>query len=154
MASFNGFLRKSPSHRLENYFQSRGAETPDGFDWTSQGRGAELVKAIEDLLSELPTQKQDALEAELDHLASLANSNGLLSAEQVCAGQGINLEDLEGVQDVLLMLSVKHPHLLDRVSAQASLMQRTGGKQWSAFQFEDDGRRLGSSPVKTPATAS
>lgn len=138
MASYNGFLRKSPSHRLEQFFRSRNLKILDGFDWTSEGRGTALVQSIDALLSNLSHLMQDTLKAELDHLASLANDNGLLSAEQVCAGQGIDLEGFEGVQDVLLMLSVEQPHLIDRVSAQASLIQRTGGKQWSAFQFEDD----------------
>lgn len=140
MASYNGFLRKSPSHRLDAYFQSNGIRTPEDVDWSSNGRGTVLVTAIERLLSELPQQKQDALQAQLDHLASLANSNGLVAAEQVCAWENIDLEGLEGVEDVLLLLALSHPHLLDRVSAQASLMQRTGGNQWSAFQFEDDGK--------------
>ena len=60
-------------------------------------------------------------------------------AEQICAGQDIDLEGLEGVQDVLLMLAIDYPQVLDRVVAQASLMRRTGGKNWSAFQFDDDG---------------
>ncbi|SEW32924.1 hypothetical protein SAMN04488515_2366 [Cognatiyoonia koreensis] len=140
MASYNGFLRKSPSHRLEKYFHFKGVETRKDFDWTSTGRGTELVESINGLLAELSDLKQDVLKAEIDHLASLANDNGLLSAEQVCAGQSIDLEGFEGVQDILLMLSVEHPHLIDRVSAQASLIQRTGGKQWSAFQFENDGK--------------
>ncbi|MGH1575734.1 hypothetical protein [Planktotalea sp.] len=122
------------------FFQSKGLQAPDGFDWASEGRGTALVASIESLLSDLTDRQQDALKAELDHLASLANSNGLLSAEQICAGQSIDLEGLEGVEDVLLLLAIQYPHLLDRVSAQASLMQRTGGKQWSAFQFEDDGK--------------
>jgi hypothetical protein len=64
----------------------------------------------------------------------------MLAAEQVCAGQGIDLEGLKGVQDVLLTLSIDHPQVVDRVSAQASLMRKTGGKNWSAFQFDDDGK--------------
>ncbi len=140
MASYNGFLRKSPSQRLEQFFQARDVFPPDNFDWNSEGRGTALVEAIDDLVTELAAHQQDSLKAELDHLASLANSNGLLSAEQICAGQGIDLEGLEGIEDVLLMLSVDHPNLVDRVATQASLMQRTGGKQWSAFQFEDDGK--------------
>lgn len=140
MASFNGFLRKSPSHRLELFFQSRGVEIPDDFDWTSKGRGTALVESIDGLLSDLSDLRKELLKAELDHLASLANDNGLLSAEQIFAGQGLDLEGFEGVQDVLLMIAIDHPNLIDRVSAQASLIQRTGGKQWSAFQFEDDGK--------------
>jgi len=139
MASFSGFIRKSPAHRLRHFFEVRGVDAPDEFDWTSDGRGTALVRSIENLLSNLTDRQQDALKAELDHLASLADSNGLISAEQICAGQGIDIEGLEGVQDVLLMLSVDHPQILDRVAAQASLMRRTGGKNWSAFQFDDDG---------------
>ena len=41
---------------------------------------------------------------------------------------------------MLLMLATDHPKTLERVSVQASLMQRTGGRNWSAFQFEDDGK--------------
>lgn len=139
MASFSGFIRKSLPDRLRHFFAVRGVDAPEDFDWTSEGRGTALVRSIEDLLSNLTDLQQDALKAELDHLASLADSNGLLSAEQICAGQGIDLEGLEGVQDVLLMLAIDHPQVLDRVSAQASLMRRTGGKNWSVFQFDDDG---------------
>jgi len=95
--------------------------------------------SIEELLLSLTDRQQDALKAELDHLASLADSTGLLSAEQICAGQRIDLEGLDGVQDVLLMLAIEHSQVLDRVATQASLMRRTGGKNWSAFQFDDDG---------------
>ncbi|MEM6622655.1 MAG: hypothetical protein AAF674_10535 [Pseudomonadota bacterium] len=63
----------------------------------------------------------------------------MLSADQVCRGHGIDLEGLEGVQDVLLMLAIDHPQVLDRVAAQASLLRRAGGKKWASFQFEDDG---------------
>lgn len=105
-----------------------------------EGRGTALVRSIEDLLAHMTDLKQDALRAELDYLASLADDIGMVSAEQICAGQGIDLEGLEGVQDVLLTLSIDHPRILDRVSAQASLMRRTGGKSWSAFQFDDDGK--------------
>ncbi|MBL4604524.1 MAG: hypothetical protein JKY02_02330 [Flavobacteriaceae bacterium] len=143
MASFNGFLRKSPPHSLAHFFQTKDMHIPDDFDWTSKGRGTALVDAINALLSEQANEEQDALKAELDHLASLADSNGLLCAEQICAGQQIDLETLEGVEDVLLMLAVNHPQLIDRVSAQASLMRRTGGKNWSAFQFENDGKPWG-----------
>ena len=128
-----------PLTGLRYFFEARGVEAPEDFDWTSEGRGTALVRSIEELLLSLTDRQQDALKAELDHLASLADSNGLLSAEQICAGQGIDLEGLEGVQDVLLILSIDHPQVLDRVAAQASLMRRTGGKNWSAFQFDDDG---------------
>lgn len=140
MASYNGFLRKSPSLRLEKYFRSRGVVLPEDFDWKTEGRGTALVKSIDALMSEQSDQKQDALKAELDLLSSLADADGMVSAEQICAGQGIDLDELEGVQEVLLMLSIDHPQVLDRVSAQASLMRRTGGKNWSAFQFEEDGK--------------
>ena len=140
MASYNGFLRKSPPQRLEQFFHAREVYPPEVFDWQNEGRGKALVAAIDDLLTELSAQRQDVIKAELDHLASLANSNGLLSAEQVCAGQGIEIESLQGVEDVLLMLSVDHPNLVDRVATQASLIQRTGGKQWSAFRIVDDGK--------------
>ena len=109
MASFSGFIRKSPPDRLRYFFEARGVEAPEDFDWTSEGRGTALVRSIEELLLSLTDRQQDALKAELDHLASLADSNGLLSAEQICAGQGIDLEGLEGVQDVLLILSIDHP---------------------------------------------
>ncbi len=139
MASFSGFIRKSPPDRLRRFFEERSVDAPEGFDWASDGRGTALVRSIENLLSNLTDRQQDALKAELDHLASLADSNGLISAEQICAGQDIDIEGLEGVQDVLLTLSVNHPQVLDRVAAQTSLMRRTGGRNWSAFQFDDDG---------------
>ncbi len=139
MASFSGFIRKSPADRLRNFFEVRGVYASDDFDWSSDGRGTALVRSIEELLLSLTDRQQDTLKAELDHLASLADSNGLLSAEQICAGQDIDLEGLEGVQDVLLMLAIDHPQVLDRVATQASLMRRAGPKYWSAFQFDDDG---------------
>ncbi|MFK7793200.1 MAG: hypothetical protein AB8B88_11095 [Devosiaceae bacterium] len=92
------------------------------------------------MLGELPDLKQDALKADLDLFHSLADANGLTAAERICAGEEINLEGLQGVQDVLLMLAVAHPWIIDRVAAEASLMRRTGGRNWSAFQFDDDGK--------------
>ncbi|WP_108819913.1 hypothetical protein [Pseudovibrio sp. Alg231-02] len=140
MGSFSGFIRKSPSQRLMRFFEARSVIVPESFDWTSSGRGGALVLSIEELLDSLPDRKQDNLKAELDHLASLANKSCLVSAEQVCAGHGIELEGFEGLQDILLMLAVDHPEIIDRIAAQSSLMRKTGGKQWSAFQFEDDGK--------------
>ena len=64
----------------------------------------------------------------------------MVSAEQVCPKMGIGLEGFEGVQDVLLMLALGHPQAFERVAVQASLNRRTGGKNWSAFQFDDDGK--------------
>lgn len=71
-------------------------------------------------------------------LASLADKNGLIGAEQICAGMKIDLEGLEGVPDVLFFLAIEHRKLIDRVWAQASMSRRTGGKYWSTFQFKDD----------------
>lgn len=140
MASFSGFIRKSPSERLRKFFIARGVPVPDDFDWTSEGRGTALVRSIEGLLAGLPDRQQDALQAELDHLASIADDTGMTGAVQVCAGQGIDLEGLEGVEDVLLMLAKDHPRMIDRVTVQASLMRRNGGRQWARFQFPDDGK--------------
>lgn len=139
MASYSGFLRKSPSTRLAAFLSARGVAIPDNFDWQSIGRGTAFVRELNTLINDLPQGLQDPVKAEFDHLASLANQNGLLSAEQICAAQGINLSGFEGIQDVLLMLAIEYPRILERVSVQASLIQRTGGKNWSAFQFEDDG---------------
>jgi hypothetical protein len=139
MASYSGFIRKAPTERLRNFFKIRDVIVPEDFDWSSTGRGTALVRALDELIAALPDRKQDALKAELDLLASLANDDGTTSAEQVCAGQRLNLDGLEGIQDVLLMLATDHPNIIDRVAAQASVMRRTGGKNWSAFQFEDNG---------------
>jgi hypothetical protein len=91
-------------------------------------------------LSNLPDRLQDKLRAELDHLTTLADSDGMKGAEEVCAGQRINLDGLQGNEDVLLMLAVDHPQIIDRVSAQTSLIRHTGGRNWAGFQFEEDGR--------------
>jgi len=140
MASLSGFLRKAPSKRIRAFFHARGVETPADFNWTSEGRGKAFVQSIETLLSGLPDQLQDRWRAELDHLTTLADSDGMKGAEEVCAGQGIDLDGLQGNEDVLLMLAVEHPQIIDRVSAQTSLIRHTGGRNWAGFQFEDDGR--------------
>lgn len=140
MASFTGFIRKSPPKRLQQFLNARGVDEPGDFDWTNEGRGTAFVRSVEALLEELPDRKQDAVKAELDLLASLADDNGMTGAVQVCAGQGIDLEGLEGVQDVLLMLAAHHPQAVDRVNVQASLMRRHGGRNWARFQFPDDGK--------------
>lgn len=140
MASFSGFLRKAPSARLKAFFAAKNVETPCDFNWTSTGRAKSFVNEINALIDDLPALTQDRLKAELDHLASLANDAVMVSAEQVCPTMGIDLEGLEGVQDVLLMLALDHPQAFERVAVQASLNRRTGGRHWSAFQFDDDGK--------------
>jgi len=140
MASFSGFIRKSPDARLEAFLTASGVDAPDEFNWQSQGRGTALVNDITALIADLPALRQDKVKAELDHLASLSTPQGMIAAEQICSAQRIDLDGLQGVQDVLLMLAIDHPKMLERVSVQASLMQRTGGKNWSAFQFDDDGK--------------
>ncbi|MEM6464967.1 MAG: hypothetical protein AAF679_00485 [Pseudomonadota bacterium] len=89
MASFSGFLRKSPSARLQAWFELRGVETPEDFNWQSAGRGTVFVSEITAVLDKLPARKQDALKAELDHLASLATDKGMLAAEQICPALGV-----------------------------------------------------------------
>ncbi len=140
MVSFSGFIRKSPSDRLKTCLEARGIKAPDNFDWTSEGRGTALVRSIEALLEDMPDTQQDAVKAELEFLATLANDDGLTGAAQVCAGEGIDLEGMEGVEDVLLMLATQHRRMIDRVQVQASLLHRTGGRQWARFQFPDDGK--------------
>ena len=140
MASFSGFLRKSPSGRLKILFEKRGVDIPPGFNWQSAGRGRKLVSEIKSLINALPALKQEEIKAELDFLASLANDRGMLAAEQVCSALGISLEGFEGSQDVILMLATEYPKALERVGTQASFSQRYGGRSWSAFQFEDDGK--------------
>lgn len=140
MASFSGFIRKSPTARLRSFLEARGVPAPEDFDWISEGRGTAFVRSIEGLLEELPDVRQDAVKAELEFLGTLATENGLSGAEQVCGGAGIDLEGLEGVEDVLLVLATLHPRMIFRVQVQASLLHRHGGKQWSRFQFPDDGK--------------
>lgn len=140
MASFSGFIRKSPDARLASFLRARGLHAPDDFNWQSEGRGTALVNDINSLIADLPDLNQDRIKAELDHLASLATAQTMTAAEQICSAQRIGLEGLQGIQDVLLMLAIDYPKILERVAVQASLMQRTGGKNWSAFQFEDDGK--------------
>jgi len=140
MASFSGFIRKSPDVRLATFLNAKGVHAPDDFNWQSEGRGTALVNDINGLIADLPDINQDRIKAELDHLASMATTQTITAAEQICSAQRIDLEGLQGIQDVLLMLATDHPKILERVAVQASLMQRTGGKNWSAFQFEDDGK--------------
>ena len=139
MASYSGFIRKSPPARLREFFAARRVELPDDFDWSCERRGTDFVRAVEVLVAELPDKLQDDIKAELDLLASLANANGLLGAEQTCPRAGIDIEGMEGIPDILLYLAVEHPHMIDRVAAHASMMRRTGGRDWSTFQFDADG---------------
>lgn len=139
MASYSGFLRKAPSARLKIFLEAKGVEMPDDFDWNSAGRSTAFVADLNAVIDELPDRQQDRLKAELDHLASLTNDAVMVSAEQICPTMGIDLEGSEGVQDVLLMLALDHPQAFERVAVQASLNRRTGGRNWSAFQFDDDG---------------
>ena len=140
MASFSGFIRKSPADRLQRYFGSRNMSAPDEFDWSSDGRGTELVRSIEALIAELPGKQQDATKAELDLLATLSDAVGLVAAEQVCSGEDIDIEGLDGIQDILLTLAIEHPILINRIEVQASMSRRHGGQNWSTFQFPNDGK--------------
>ncbi|MDX8347809.1 hypothetical protein SLH49_07410 [Cognatiyoonia sp. IB215446] len=113
---------------------------PDDFDWSSEGRGTDLVRSIERLLAELSDKRQDAMRAELDLLATLSDKVGLVAAEQVCSGENIDIEGLHGIQDILLFLAIEHPNLINRIEVQASMSRRHGGQNWSTFQFENDGK--------------
>ncbi len=140
MASFSGFIRKSPPEHLQRFFERRCVSAPDDFDWTSDGRGTQLVRSVEQLISELPENGQDAIKAELDLLATLSDTVGLIAAEQVCSGEDIDIEGLHGIQDILLFLAIEHPTLINRIEVQASMSRRHGGQNWSTFQFDDDGK--------------
>ena len=120
--------------------EARGVLADDDFDWTSEGRGTAFVNSIGALIASLPNAQQDAVRAELELLAELASDDGMNSVAHVCAGQSIDLEGLEGVEDALLMLATQHDRLIiDRVQVQASYLRKSGGKQWARFQFPDDG---------------
>ncbi|WP_148666131.1 hypothetical protein [Phaeobacter piscinae] len=124
---------------MKAFLEAKGVEMPEDFDRNSAGRGTAFVADLNAVIHELPDRQQDRLKAELDHLASLSNDAVMISAEQVCPMMGIDLEGSEGVQDVLLMLALDYPQAFERVAVQASLNRRTGGRNWSAFQFDDDG---------------
>ncbi|MEL6933840.1 MAG: hypothetical protein AAFO17_12240 [Pseudomonadota bacterium] len=140
MASFNGFIRKAPAQRLEQFCSARGLSVPDGFDWISEGRGTELVKSINALISDLPELKQDQIKAELGLLATLSDDVGTTATEQVCSGRGVEIEGMEGAEDVLLFIAIEHSDLLNKIEAQASMSRWNGGRNWSTFQFKDDGK--------------
>lgn len=140
MASFSGFLRKSPSARLKAFFESRGLEVPADFDWQSAGRGTAFVSEFRALIDDLHVLKQDELKAEIDLLATLSDTVGLIAAEQVCTGEEIDIEGLHGVQDILLFLAIEHPILINRIEVQASMSRRHGGQNWSTFEFDNDGK--------------
>jgi hypothetical protein len=89
---------------------------PDGFNWQSEGRGKALVDDITGIIAELTEGSQDRVKAELDHLASLATPQTMTAAEQICSAQHIDLEGLQGIQDVLLMLATDHTKILERVA--------------------------------------
>ncbi|MDO6481918.1 hypothetical protein [Shimia thalassica] len=140
MASFSGFIRKSPPVRLRDFLGARGVLADGDFDWCSDGRGAAFVKSIEALIACLPDAKQDVVKAELELLAELSSDDGMSGVAHVCAGEGIDLEGYEGVEDILLMLAVQFDRvMIDRVQVQASYLRKSGGKQWARFQFPDDG---------------
>ena len=138
MGSYSGFLRKAPGHRLKSYLEANGLHVDDGFDWQSEGRGNAYLRSLDEAIGKLPPQEQDRLRAHLDLLAGLATPGGRLSAEQICAGEGIDIEGHEGVEDVLLRLAVDHSNIMDRIIVQASLMRNSGGRQWSHFQLDKD----------------
>lgn len=141
MASFSAFIRKSPSERLQAFLAARGVQTDGDFDWSSDGRGGAFVKSIEALIAGLPDAQQDAVKAELELLAELASDDGMSGVAHVCAGEGVDLEGCEGVEDVLMMLATEHDRvMIDRVQVQASYLRKSGGKQWARFQFLDDGK--------------
>ena len=91
MASFSGFIRKSPAERLKRFFESRNVSATDDFDWSGEGRGTELVHSIEGLIAGLPEKAQDSVRAELDLLATLSDTVGLIATEQVCTGDDIDI---------------------------------------------------------------
>lgn len=69
MASFSGFIRKSPDARLASFLSAKGVDAPDDFNWQSEGRGKALVDDINGLIAELPEALQDRVKAELDLFA-------------------------------------------------------------------------------------
>ncbi|MEL6667175.1 MAG: hypothetical protein AAGJ68_08635 [Pseudomonadota bacterium] len=141
MASLSAFIRKSPSQRLQEFLVARGVHAEDSFDWISDGRGTVFVRSIEALITGLPDSQQDAVKAELELLAELVSDDGMSGVAHVCAGEGVELEGYEGVEDILLMLATQYERLMiDRVQVQASYLRKTDGKQWARFQFADDGK--------------
>ena len=133
MASFSGFIRKAPSPRLKVWFETHGLEIPEDFNWQSEERSTAFVTSIKSLFEAMPALKQDALKAELDYLTSLATDKGMMAADEICPASDIDLEGLEGVEDVILMLASEYPDVRERVGVLASFRQRYGGRTWSAF---------------------
>lgn len=126
---------------MRDFLEARGAHADGDFDWCIDGRGSAFVKAIEALLAGLSDAQQDAVKAELELLTELSSDDGMSGVAHVCAGEGIDLEGHEGVEDILLMLAIQFDRvMIDRVQVQASYLRKSGGKQWARFQFPDDGQ--------------
>lgn len=141
MASYSGFIRKAPKERLRRFLEARGVVGVEDCDWSSDGPQTAFVRSIDKSLDGLPSRQQDSVRADLDLLASIADQDGLVAAERICAGHGVDIEGMQGVEDILLMLATEQRKVLERIEAEASMMRRSGGAGWAAFQFHDDGRR-------------
>lgn len=112
---------------------------PADFNWKSKGRGTDFLDSLKGLIAGLPAKLQDDVKAEIDLLATLSDKVGLIAAEQVCMGEDVDIEDLNGIQDILLFLAIEYPNLVDRIDVQASMSRKHGGQYGSTFQFENDG---------------
>ena len=142
MASLSTFIRKSPTARLQDFLAARGVHAGDDFDWCSDAGSKAFLQSIEALIAGLPDAQQDKVKAELELLAELASDDGMSGVAHVCAGEGVDLEGCQGVEDVLLMLATQYDRLMiDRVQVQTSYLRKSGGRQWARFQFLDDGKQ-------------
>lgn len=137
MKSLKRLFRSTSPEILRNYFDKRGAEFPDDFEWTLEE--AKRANAIEKALTAFPDNLADDLRAELEVISEIATDDGWTAIDEVCEGSGIEIPEDGGIEGAAFFVALKHPQLLPKIVNAASMNRYSGGRQWGCFRLEGAG---------------
>lgn len=135
---------------FRDYLETRGVRTD--FEWDKLPR-KRYGKELFELWKSLPAPDQQKLEPDLCDIASFAKERGVKGMIQTAAGLGVALHDelevYESMQDKVLHVMTRHPHLWQQMVCFTELDLMATTRYWHTFpglpkrEIEDvDARRL------------
>ena len=134
MKNLKRLFRSTSPGVLKSYFDKRGAEFPDDFEWSLDE--ARLANETERVLAEFPDDLEDDIRAELELIQEIATEDGWIAIDEVCNGSNIDVPEDGGAEGAAFFVALNHPQLFPQIVNAASMNRYSGGRQWGCFKLE------------------